>query len=239
LQCHAPARQIARKTLCRRANNFLIVMTVDNILNYLSLFSGLFPVIAAIYRYKTLDPALKPMAIFFFVSALVDTLLLVMPRIGILNNWPLIHLFIVIMLVFFGRVYYQSFYIPGLKKTTAALCVLAFIAIIYGIFRDGLMFFPSFANSFLSVVFTLLSLFYFYQLLNAREFVHIEKQPMFWINSGVLIYFGINIFLFMLFDKFVKHAEDDVWIIHDLTNVVSNILYSIGFLCQNQLKKTT
>lgn len=117
--------------------------------------------------------------------------------------------------------------------------ILAFIAIIFGAFWDGLLSFPSFANSFLSVVFTLLSLLYFYQLLTASEFVHIEKQPMSWINSGVLIYFGINIFLFMLFDKFVKHAEDDVWIIHDLTNVVANIFYSIGFLCQNQRKKVT
>lgn len=212
-------------------------MTLENILNYLSLFSGLFPVIAAIYRYKTLDPVLKPMAIFFFISAFVDTLLLVMPRIGILDNWPLIHIFIVIMLVFFGRVYYQSFYVNAFKKVTTWVCILALIAIGFGVFWDGLMFFPSFANSFLSVIFTLLSLLYFYQLLTAREFVHIEKLPMFWINSGVLIYFGINIFLFMLFDKFVKHTEDDVWIIHDLTNVVSNIFYSIGFLCQNQRKK--
>jgi len=214
-------------------------MTLDNILNYLSLFSGLFPVIAAIYRYKTLAPVLKPMAIFFFISAFVDTALSLMPRIGILNNWSLIHLFTVIMLFFFGRLYYKSFYISALKKITAGLCILALIAIVYGVFSDGLMFFPSFANSFLSVVFTVLSLLYLYQLLNARELVHIEKQPMFWINSGVLIYFGINIFLFMLFDKFVKHSKDDVWIIHDLTNVVSNILYSIGFLCQNQRKIAT
>jgi hypothetical protein len=175
---------------------------------------------------------------FFFISAFVDTLLLVMPRVGILNNWPLIHLFIVIMLVFFGRVYYQSFYIALFKKITILVCILALIAIVFGVFWDGILFFPSFANSFLSVVFTLLSLLYFYQLLTAREFVHIEKLPMFWINSGVLIYFGINIFLFMLFDKFVSHSKEDVWIIHDLTNVVSNIFYSIGFLCQSQRKKT-
>lgn len=78
-------------------------MSVYNFLNYLSLFSGLFPVVAAIYRYKILDPVLKPMAIFFFISAISDTLLLVMPHIGIYDNGPLIHLFIVIMLVFFWQ----------------------------------------------------------------------------------------------------------------------------------------
>jgi len=215
------------------------MLSVENLLNYLSLFSGLFPVITAIYRYKTLDPALKPMAIFFFISAISDTLLLVMPHIGISNNGPLIHFFLVIILVFFGRVYYQSFYVPIFKRITTWACILAFTAIVFGVFWDGLLFFPSFAYSFLSVVFTLLSLLYFYQLLTAREFVHIEKLPMFWINSGVLIYFGINIFLFMLFDKLVEHTADDIWIIHDLTNIVANILYSIGFLCQSQRKIQT
>ncbi|MGN6396589.1 MAG: hypothetical protein ACTHMI_13555 [Mucilaginibacter sp.] len=214
-------------------------MSLENILNYLSLFSGLFPVIAAIYRYRTLSSVLRLMAIFFFISALVDTLLLITPRIGILNNAPLIHGFTVVIVIFFGIVYYRSFYIPSLKKITLGACILAFAGIIYGLIIEGIMSFPSFANSFLSVVFTLLSLLYFYQLLNAKEFVHIESQPMFWINSAVLFYFGINIFLFMLFDKFFSHSTDDVWIIHDLTNVFANIFYSIGLLCQNRRTKTT
>jgi hypothetical protein len=214
-------------------------MSLDNILNHISLFSGLFPLIAALYRYKKLDSVLKLMAVFFFISSIIDTLLSVLPRIGIKDNAPLIHFFAVVMVVFFGMVYYRSFHVPLLKKITIGASILAFLGIVYGLITEGIMSFPSFSNSFLSVVFTILSLLYFYQLLNAREFVHIEKLPMFWINSGVLFYFGINIFLFMLFDKFIKHRENDVWIIHDLTNVIANILYSVGLLCQTQRQKTT
>lgn len=214
-------------------------MSIDNILNYLSLFSGLFPLIAALYRYKKLDSVLKLMAVFFFISSIVDTLLLVLPRTGLKDNAPLIHLFTAVIVLFFGIVYYRSFHIPLFKKIAVAVSVLAFMGIIYGVITEGIMSFPSFSNSVLGVVFTVLSLLYFYQLLNAREFVHIEKLPMFWINSGVLLYFGINIFLFMLFDKFINHRENDVWIIHDLTNVIANILYSIGLLCQTQRLKMT
>lgn len=78
------------------------------------------------------------------------------------------------------------------------------------------------------------SLLYFYHIFIRQEYVHIEKQALFWINSGVLIYFSLNIFLFMLFDLVIAQQRNDLYAIHSVTNIISNILYAIGLLCKPQ-----
>jgi len=207
-------------------------------MNYFSLFSGLLPVIAAIYNYKHLDKVLKIVATFFFISTFFDFLLYITPQLGVKNNSPFIHLFTVICIVFFGQIYYRSFHIPLLKKITLALCAITLVAIGYNaIAGNSLMSFPTISYTFLSMVLNILSLLYFYQLLNVKEFIHIEVQPMFWLNSGVLFYFGINIFLFMLFERVVNTHAGDLWLIHDITNIIANLLYSVALLCKPQ--KTT
>jgi len=81
------------------------------------------------------------------------------------------------------------------------------------------------------------SLAYFFQLLSRQEFVHIEKQGLFWINAGVLFYFSINIFLFMLFKRMITAHQEGYYMINNITNIIANILYSVGLLCKPQ--KTT
>jgi hypothetical protein len=210
-------------------------MTLANILNYLSLFSGVLPVAAALYNYKHLDKVLKIAAVFFIISSFFDILLFTIPKLGVKNNSPFLHLFTVISIVFYGLIYYHSFYIPLFKKITVALSILTLIVLGYNaIGDDKIMSFPTISYTFLSVVLNILSLLYFYQLLNNKEFTHIEKQAMFWINSGVLFYFGINIFLFMLFVRIESHNGGDLWVIHDLTNIFANVLYSVALLCKPQ-----
>jgi hypothetical protein len=210
-------------------------MTLGNILNYLSLFSGLIPVMAGLYNYKNLDKVLKIAAIFFIISSFSDILLFIIPKFGVKNNSPFLHLFTVISILFYGRIYYLSFHIPFFKRITAALSILTIIVLAYNaISGDGIMSFPTISYTFLSVVLNVLSLLYFYQLLNNQVFTHIEKQAMFWLNSGVLFYFGINIFLFMLFVRMETNSGGDLWVIHDITNIFANVLYSVALLCKPQ-----
>lgn len=213
-------------------------MTLATILNFVSVASGTFPVAAALYNYKRLDRVLRVAALFFAISVFFDLLLVVTPRIGVVNNSPFIHLFFVISIVFFTVIYYHAFHIILLKNITVGLGLLAVLILIgNAISGEGLMSFPTLSSTILSIILTILSLLYFYQLLNIKEFIHIEEQYMFWINSGALFYFGINIFLFMLFKRIVAHTHGDIWLIHDVTNFIANVLYSVGLLCKP--RKTT
>jgi len=83
-----------------------------------------------------------------------------------------------------------------------------------------------------------LSLIYFYQLLSRQEFMYIEKQGLFWINSGVLFYYSITIFLFMLYNRINGEHRAYYYMMQSVTNIISNLLFSVGLLCKPQNQKT-
>jgi hypothetical protein len=213
-------------------------MSVTYFLTLTSAVTGIFPVLAALFNYKHLDKVLKIAAIFFLVSALFDLLLDLTIRMGLHNNEPLIHLFIVISIIFFSAIYYHAFFNPVVKQAIIVLAIVALLIVIFNIiFIEGILDYPSFSSTVLSVLLICFSLAYFYQLLNRQEFIHIEKQGLFWINTGVLFYFSLNLFLFMLFKRIILAHQQDYFMIHVITNIIANILYSVGLLCKPQ--KTT
>lgn len=212
-------------------------MSVDYTLRICSYISGILPVLAALYNYRHLDKVLKIAAAFFLVSAIFDLMLELTVRMGIGNNHPVIYIFIIISILFFGAIYYYAFFSPVLKKAILILSAIALLITLFNvIFIESIWDYPSLSITVLGVLLIFFSLAYFYQLLNRQEFVHIEKQGLFWINTGVLFYFSINLFLFMLFQQILlKHPE--YYMIHSVTNIIANILYSVGLLCKPQ--KTT
>ena len=210
-------------------------MTKELLFDYFSSASGLFPVLAFLYNYKHLDKTFKIIAAFFIVAVFFDIILRLWTTWGIGNNYPVIHVFVIANIIFFGVIYYKAFFIREGKKLTIILSAIAFLIAIY--FTKNLYDYPSEGNTASSIGFIILSLIYFYQLLTRQEFVLIEKQGLFWFNAGVLFYFSINIFLFMLFPKIPKDQQASYYIINNITNIIANLLYTTGLLCQPQ--KTT
>jgi hypothetical protein len=213
-------------------------MSLAYVLVNISIASGVFPLIAAIYNYRQLEPVLKLVAAFCLVSAVLDLISMIMAHDGVRNTLFLQHLFDLVAVLFFSVIYYRAFYEPILKKIALILGITSFLIVVNNaIFIEGVNSYPSISNTVLSLLLIILSLTYFYQLLTRQEFIHIDKQGLFWINAGVLFYFSINIFLFMLFNKISRSAQADFNMIQSITNIIANLLYSVGLLCKPQ--KTT
>ena len=203
-----------------------------------SIISDLFPVLAAFYYYKRLDLVLKIAAAFFVVSALSDGLQTVFMYAGIGNSNPVIHIYIIASIFLFGAIYFHAFFNPLTKKAVVLCSAIAVIIVLFNIFfNGGLLEYPSISNTVLSLLLILFSLLYFYQLLNRQEFIHIEKQALFWINASVLFYYSVTIFLFMLYKKLSIEQIGQYYIINSITNIIANILFTIALLCKPQ--KTT
>ena len=207
-------------------------MFKEYVFDIISSASGLLPVIAFLYNYRRLDKILKIVGAYFIIAAIFDAILRFCPYLGVQNNLPIVHIFVIVNIAFFGLIYYKAFFNREIKILTLILIIGALIIAIY--FTKNLRSYPSESNTASSIVFIILSLIYFYQLLNRQEFIHIEKQGLFWFNAGVLFYFSINIFLFMLFDKIPVDEQPSYFIINNITNIIANLLYTTGLLCQPQ-----
>ncbi|RAV54653.1 hypothetical protein DIU36_19920 [Mucilaginibacter rubeus] len=201
-------------------------------LESISVISGIFPIAAALLNFRNLNSPLKIIAALFLFSFTIDAGLWIALINGLKNDMYVIHIYIIISLIFYAVIYYKLFERTALKNATIILsCIVAIIMLVY---NHNLNQYPSVSNTALGVLLIILSLCYFYQLLNPHEFTHIEKQALFWINAGVLFYSAVNIFLFMLLDRIPKDEQHNYYMIHSVTNIIANILYSIGLLCKPQ-----
>lgn len=215
-------------------------MSIAEVLVDISVISGLFPVIAAWYNYRHLDSILKLMALFCLLSIIPDFVGLTITYLKIVfNNLFLIHLFDMMAAIFFTLIYQRAFYRPVFKKMTLIFGITALAAMIFNvIFIESMRSYPSVSNTILSVLLIILSLAYFYELLSRQEFTYIEKQGMFWINSGVLFYYAITIFLFMLYKKISNADRPNYYMMQSVMNIIANLIFSVGLLCKPQSQKT-
>jgi len=56
----------------------------------------------------------------------------------------------------------------------------------------------------------------------------------FWVCAGVLVYFTSNIMLFLFINRITGLSVTEaisVWSIHWVLDIISNVLYTVGFLC--------
>src|ERR1700754_207259 len=171
----------------------------DYVLAIFSVISGAIPVLAALFNYRQLDSVLRIIAVYFLVSFLFDVGFWLAQKIGTQNDMPLVHLYLVISLAFLSVIYYRLFFNTILKKITIVLALITLSIFLYISFKIWI--YPSVSNTALSIFLIVVSLVYFYQLLNRQEYIYIEKQSWFWINAGILFYSAVNIFLFMLFNQ--------------------------------------
>ena len=210
-------------------------MPLSMILDIASSCSDFLPVLVAIYNFKYLDKVLKITAVFFLIESMVGLAMWISTHMGVKNNMPLIHVNLIITILFFGIIYYKLFLKSGLKKTVVVLSSIVLLITLY--YNLHIYEYPSVPKTALSILLIVLSLIYFYQMLNPLKYVDIEKQGLFWINAGVLFYFAVNIFLFMIFTQIPVKEQGNYYIINSVTNIIANILYSVGLFCKPQ--KTT
>lgn len=76
------------------------------------------------------------------------------------------------------------------------------------------------------------SLIYFDHLLHTSPASNLAKVPFFWINSAIMYYYGMNLFIFIFSTYIFENLKDNeillVWIFHNVNNIIKNILLAIG-----------
>lgn len=84
---------------------------------------------------------------------------------------------------------------------------------------------------FMSALAILLACLYFFNELIILEHPNIVQSSFFWINSGLLIYFGTTFFL-SLVETFLPKSMDNIiltlWPIQNLSAILFNVLIAIG-----------
>lgn len=99
------------------------------------------------------------------------------------------------------------------------------------------------------IIIVSLCIYYFFELFQKTEVESLSKLPAFWIVSGLLFNNVLSFPQFAL-DNFMETLTranynkyhilfDNIEVINNITIMLTNVLYSIGFLCRIRIRRST
>lgn len=181
------------------------------------------------FRRRSNSRTIKLLQILTAASFLFDTVSLFYGLKGY-NTYPINNLFLLAQFVLLLLIYAEAFSWPRRSVYWAGGIYAALFLLNYLVIQRPYSL-NSYAYTTTGVILIVFALLYFrFLLVNLPEtFVH--RSPMVWINIAVLLYFGGNLFLFMLYNFFAS----GIWILHNMLNITKNILFFVA-VWQSQRK---
>lgn len=215
------------------------LLLVENVSRFvyikISQASILLPIIGGLIFYYKLDRKFKLFFWFFVSCALFEIQATVSKKI-LGNNMPGLHLYTLIEFCVFSVAFYWSFQKTALLSKLLYINTFFFLtlAIIDATLINGIWAPNTVSRTYSSISLVSYALVFFYQFFKNNMRYYTWEIPMFWIGVGVLVYFSLNIFYFMLNRYLIEntiYTANLSLLSHAGINIISNILYARSFLC--------
>jgi len=122
-----------------------------------------------------------------------------------------------------------------INRTIMFIAVLFFIA--NTIWWEGINVFNTYSAALANFILIGYCVSYYQRQLQSLQTLFIEKQPSFWIVSGIFIYCAGNFFLFTTYNYLTFHYTIFAfysWYINDFLILIMNIFFAKGIQCASQ-----
>lgn len=185
-------------------------------------------IIATVFRKKYFSSTEKYFFYFLWFTAFIDISGAAWGFLVSSNNYWIFNIFIFLSCLFYFYWYYSILKKRLYKKI---IVVFSMIFILYAIYNfinlswDGYHV-PTFIYG--SIMITIISLFYFSELLNNDQILEVKYELRFWISIGLLL-FNVGMVPYMIFSREYINADLSNIILIFL-NVVLYGSYSLGFI---------
>ena len=202
---------------------------IYTITEYLSITATILTLIVALLKNKTLKFSMRVLFLYVITSAIIEVLIVSFAKMSI-PNLQLIKLFTIVEFTFLGL-----FYLKFFRSKIHLWLIYVTLFCFYGLSLYHVLSVDQGSNIFISLsaieglALISLSVICFYELIKKIEYTSIFENPIFWVNSSILIYFSGNLFLF-IFSNYILHEPDNrVWILHNILNIFFNTLLIVAF----------
>ncbi len=213
------------------------------LLRDISVYSILIPLAVFIFARsrKKLPDTVWLLGALLLASGLSDMLCLALYTQFGVNPNTIVSIYLWIQFMLLSGIYYRSFTLPSYKKVISVIGILFTIfAVVNMFFIQGVDGFNTNSFTISSIIFIIYSVIYFYRLIRELPEPYIERMHMFWVNTAVFIYFGINLFLFMTVDRLIIKADNQFllsWGLHNSSNALKNIIFTVAVYVASLDKK--
>lgn len=201
------------------------------ILANISSFMIVIPLLLSGYKFGSLSKVQTRLFYLIVLIFIVEIIANILWRKKI-NNLPIYHFYAIFEFILILNIYRIVLINTFSKKFFIFLSIgFTIFAVINTIFFQNLYTFNSNVTTLLGIIVIFLALSYFYTLLKEVKYSALETNPMFWINSGFLIYFSSNLLLFFINNNLFKGSTEAsylVWGLHAIVNMVLIIFYIVA-----------
>lgn len=184
------------------------------------------------YKYRDIE---KFKYLFFFVFCGVGNEIIskVLKGIGTQNTMPFSHLYSLVSFILLC-LFFQSISNGYIKKIWfSAIMVFYLVFCLVNIFYfQGIYVYPSIQFSVLAIVMVTFSILYFHKIMVEAKIRQLRKEPLIWINTGILIYYSGNLFYYILFNLFLDYSPEflrSIGIYFIFLNALFYFLIAVGF----------
>ena len=205
---------------------------ISIVLSYCSSASIILPILASILRFRDLTKGLRILAFYALVSFITDFSSLLVLEVFKSDNFIILHYF---TFVEYGllTLYYRSLSRNKNIRIFLVLSVAFFLLldIIFSIIFKSIKAFDAYSTGIECILMIFISLCYFYSIFKELRIVRLERDPSFWINSGVLLYFAGTLFLFLCADILLNSNKETYvkyWGINLIINIIFSVFLAIG-----------
>jgi hypothetical protein len=198
-------------------------------LSTISTIATILTLIVALLKNKTLMKEMRVLFLYVFLSSVIDAVIFSLAKFK-MHNLFLMNGFILVQLILLGFYYRKVF---ETRKSSSIIIVV--LICFCGLYiwestlldrKEGLYIYSLAIESIVLMCFSLVC---FYWLIKKVEYESIFQNPVFWVNSSVLIYFSGNLFLFIFSNYILQQPDNRIWIFHSILNILFNTLLIVAF----------
>lgn len=195
------------------------------LINWASTFIQLLPFITCLF-YKAFNPQLKALYLYFFLS-LVTELTSAFPQFFHMKSSNLsVEIFTICETLIILFIYQREFDFKN--KYLIPFLQLAFLAFALSRFSFSPTEYNSAESTVEGIMIISLAIAYFFKLSNNITIPKLTSFYFFWLNTAFLFYFSSSFFLFLY--SHVPYVSQILWTIHNIFNIVYNVLLTIGIM---------
>lgn len=197
-------------------------------------FTVLLPFSLAVCRIKNGGIVQKRLSILVFLSAFFEFAILTQGRILNIENLFLFNIYPIFEIILIGWIF--SVFLSKQIIYPLVTLVLLFIFFDIIIIQNLNQSFTPLASGVEALIVIFLSLNYYYWMAKDLKVQKIETTALFWISSGLLIYFSGSFFVF-IFSNYMNPRSSTgyaFWAVHALSSIILYIFYVIALWMQPQ-----
>lgn len=156
------------------------------------------------------------------------------------TNSPWYHILTPLLFLLLTR-FFSDYLDKGKYSSSAWVLPMGFtiLIIINATLGSGFYVFPSMIIGLYSLLGIMLSLGYFFYLLRFPKENYIERVPMFWVSSGLLIYFSGNLLVWFGFNFYDRELYKSIYRVNYMLTVLLYSFFTIAICLNPQSENKT